>query len=150
MGLGIDAECLEKGRQRCSMIWAALRGLQLPHIEVLCLSPQFQPQICITRSTTLEQQERVKGPRTTGAATAELAAGSHRWYRLALDHAQPGSSQHFLLSYVSMALAHKVTSAFYLDFTSRNRCPMRRAAQYKIMNLLKMLQDFLCVVLLCC
>lgn len=102
------------------MIWAALRGLQLPHIEVLCLSPRFQPQICIIRFTTLEQQGRVKGPRTTGAAAAELAAGSHRWYRLALDHAQPGSSKHFLLSYVSMALAHKVTSTFYLDFASRN------------------------------
>lgn len=111
------------------MIWVALRGLQLPHIEVLCLSPQFQPHICITRSTTLEQQERVKGPRTTGAAAAELAAGSRRWYRLALDHAQFGSPQHFLLSYVSMVLAHKV---FFWTLPAGAGCPMRYTANTKL------------------
>lgn len=105
------------------MVWASLRGWQLPLIEVLRLSPQFQPHICIIRSTALEQQERVKGPGTTGAAAADLAAGSHSWWcRLALDHAQLGSPQHFLLSCVSMAHWHiksQATSAWILPAGSR-------------------------------
>lgn len=107
---GMDAEHPEM-RWRCSKLWAAVRGLQLPHIEVLCLSPQH------ARPAALEQETG-----TRGAVTAELAAGSRGWcYRLALDHAQLGSPQCFLLSSVSMAVAHKITSTFYLDFTNWNQ-----------------------------
>lgn len=58
-----------EGRQRCSVVWAAFRGSQLPHIEVLCLSPQ------LPRPTASEQKETG----TTGVLAAGVAAGSHRW-----------------------------------------------------------------------
>lgn len=109
---GIDAESLDKGRQRCAMVWAAFRASQLPHIEVLCLTPQ------LGRPTASEQQEAG----TPGAAAAGLTAGSHRWcYRSALGHAQLGSPQRFLHSCASMAMAHTSTSTFYLDFANWNQ-----------------------------
>lgn len=57
-----------------------------------------------------------------GTVRAGLAAGSRRWcYRLALEHAQLGSPQHFLHSCVSMAMVHKITSTFYLDIANWNQ-----------------------------